>query len=223
MFDDSNIMKTGLSTVRTFSPNNGLVEERRRQIIQATLHLIATKGIQKTSIREIAKASDMTVGNLYHYIGTREDIILLAFNHGMDQVRKLIEQINDLSETLEPQEALKAAVDRYIRYHHANWEGTVFIYKEMGSLSPSLRLPVIEVNSHMHDVFIRIIQKGRKTGVFKADDIDMVASTIVSMGDMWALKRWQFKKNYTLDKYINSFTEMILALIPGPALNRSQV
>jgi len=206
--------KSALSTaVRTFSPNNGLVEERRRQIIQATLHLIATRGIQKTSIREIAAASEMTVGNLYHYIGTREDIIHLAFNHGIDQVRKLIKEIDDLCETLEPREALQTAIDRYVRYHQANWEGTVYIYKEMGSLSPSLRLPVIEINSLMHDLFIRILKKGCKTGVFKSCDINLVASTIVAMGDMWALKRWQFKKNYTLDKYIASFSEMILAMV----------
>ena len=213
MFDDVNMIKTDLSTVRTFSPNNGLVEERRRQIAQAALHLIAARGIEKTSIREIAAASEMTVGNLYHYIGTRADIIHLAINHGLDQVRKLIREIDDLCATMEPREALRAAIDRYIRYHHSNWEGTVFLYKEMGSFSPSLRLPVIEVNSHIHDAFIRIIKKGCKTGVFASVDIDMVASTIVSMGDMWALKRWQFKKNYSLEKYIDSFTQMILGLI----------
>ena len=206
-------MKTSLSTVRTFSPNIGLVEERRLQIARAALHLIAARGIEKTSIREIAAASEMTVGNLYHYIGTREDIIQLAINHGLDQVRKLIREIDDLGETLEPREALIAAVDRYIRYHHANWQGTVFLYKEMGTFAPSLRLPVIEVNSHMHDAFIRIIKKGCKAGVFAAADIDMVASTIVSMGDMWALKRWQFKKNYSLEKYISSVTQMLLGLI----------
>ena len=206
-------MKTELSTVRTFSPNNGLVEERRHQIIQAALHLFAARGIQKTGIREIARASGMTIGNLYHYVGTREDIIYLAFNYGIDRARKLIKEINDSCETLEPREALKTAIDSYIRYHHANWEGTVFLYKEMGSFSPSLRLPVVEVNSHMHDAFIRIIKKGCKTGVFTSANIDMVAGTIVSMGDMWALKRWQFKKNYSLDKYISSLTEMILGSI----------
>jgi AcrR family transcriptional regulator len=207
------MVKAGVSTVRTFSPNSGLVEDRRRQIIQAALHLIATKGIQKTGIREIARASGMTIGNLYHYVGTREDIVYLAFNYGIDRARILIKGIDDLCETLEPREALKTSIDRYIRYHHSNWEGTVFIYKEMGSLAPSLRLPIIETNSHMHDAFIHIMQKGCKQDVFRITNIDLVASTIVSMGDMWALKRWQFKKNYSLDKYIDSFTEMILGLI----------
>jgi AcrR family transcriptional regulator len=206
-------MKNELSTVRTFSPNSDLVEERRSQIAQAALHLISTRGIEKTNIREIAAASEMTVGNLYHYIGTREDIIYLAINHGLDQVRKLIREIEELCETLEPREALVAAIGRYIGYHHVNWEGTVFLYKEMGSFAPSLRLPVIEVNSQMHDAFIHIIKKGCKTGLFASDNIDMVASTIVSMGDMWALKRWQFKKNYNLEKYIKCFTGMIFRVL----------
>jgi len=207
------MVKSEQTIVRTFSPNNGLVEDRRHQISQAALHLIAAKGIQKTGIREIARASNMTIGNLYHYIGTREDIIYLAFNFGLDQARKLIREINDLCETLEPPQALKTAIDLYIRYHNTYWESTVFLYKEMHSLSPSLRLPVIEVNSHIHDAFIHIIRKGYESGVFRATNADLVASTIVSMGDMWALKRWQFKKNYTLDKYIASFSEMILALV----------
>jgi TetR/AcrR family transcriptional regulator, cholesterol catabolism regulator len=215
-------MKTELSTVRTFSPNNDLVEERRLQIAQAALHLISTKGIEKTNIREIAAASDMTIGNLYHYIGTREDVIHLAFNYGLDKVRRVIKEINDLCETLDPQEALRAAIDLYVRYHHANHEDTVFLYKEMGGLSPSLSLPVIETNSHLHELFIHIIKKGCKTGVFRAANIDLVASTIVSMGDMWALKRWQFKKSYTLDKYINSFTGMILTLLGSTADIRSE-
>jgi AcrR family transcriptional regulator len=216
------MIKTELSTVRTFSPNNDLVEERRSQIAQAALHLIATKGIEKTNIREIAAASEMTIGNLYHYIGTREDVIHLAFNYGLDQVRKVIKEINDLCETLNPEEALTAAIDLYIRYHHTNHEDTVFLYKEMGGLSPSLRLPVIETNAHLHELFIRIIQKGCKTVVFRAANIDLVASTIVSMGDMWALKRWQFKKSYTLDKYISAFTGMILTLLGNRTGIRSE-
>ncbi len=216
------MIKTELSTVRTFSPNNDLVEERRSQIAQAALHLIATKGIEKTNIREIAAASEMTIGNLYHYIGTREDVIHLAFNYGLDQIRKVIKEINDLCETLNPEEALTAAIDLYIRYHHTNHEDTVFLYKEMGGLSPSLRLPVIETNAHLHELFIRIIQKGCKTGVFRAANIDLVASTIVSMGDMWALKRWQFKKSYTLDKYISAFTGMILTLLGSTTGIRSE-
>jgi AcrR family transcriptional regulator len=205
--------KEKMSTVGTFSPNNGLVEERRRQIIQAALRLLSTKGTQKTGIREIARASNMTIGNLYHYVGTREDIIYLAINHGISQVRELIKDIAGQCESLEPREALRVAIDRYIRYQNQNWEGTVFIYQEMGSMTPALRLPVLEINSEMHDLFAGIIHRGYKDGSFGAADTALVTATIVSMGDMWSLKRWYFKKTFSLDKFIDAFTGMILKVL----------
>lgn len=205
--------KQKASTVRTFSPNNGLVEERRRQISQAALRLIATKGIQKTGIREIATASDMTIGNLYHYVGRREDIIYLAVNYGVSRARALIKGIASQCQALEPRDALRFAIDRFIRYQDENWKETVFVYREMGSMTPVLRLPFIEINSEMHELFDRIIQKGQKSGAFEAADTAMAAAMIVCTGDMWALKRWYFKKTYSPDKYINDFTEMIFKVL----------
>jgi len=205
--------KQEVSTIRTFSPNNGLVEDRRRQISQAALHLIATKGIQKTGIREIARASDMTIGNLYHYVGTREDIIYLAINHGVSKARELIKDISARCQSLEPRDALRFAIDRFIRYQDQNWKETVFVYREMSSMTPALRLPFVEINSEIHELFDRIIQRGRKSGAFEAADTAMAASTIVCMGDMWALKRWYFKKTHSRDKYLNDFTEMIFKVL----------
>jgi hypothetical protein len=37
----------------------------------------------------------MTIGNLYHYIGKREDIIVLALNYGIAQYRNVLKEIND--------------------------------------------------------------------------------------------------------------------------------
>ena len=72
---------------------------------------------------------------------------------------------------------------------------------------------VIGVNSQMHELFDGIIQEGQKGGIFQAADTAMVASMIVCMGDMWALKRWYFKRTYSLDKYVNDFTEMIFKVL----------
>jgi hypothetical protein len=135
----------------------------------------------------------------------------------VDLAHRLLKELNELYETLGPEQALKEAIDRYIRYHHVNWEGTVFIYKEMGTMAPSLRLPLVELNSHMHELFTRIINKGCKAGVFSTADSELTAGTIVSMGDMWALKRWYFKKNYSLEKYIHSVTAMIYNLVSAEA------
>ncbi len=44
------------------------------KVLEAALGLFASQGFRATSIREIAKASGMSVGNLYHHFGGKEPI-----------------------------------------------------------------------------------------------------------------------------------------------------
>ena len=45
--------------------NQDLVELRRRQIIDAAVQLFIEKGFHKTTTRQIARASGLSIGSLY--------------------------------------------------------------------------------------------------------------------------------------------------------------
>lgn len=199
--------------VRTFSANDELVAERREQIARAAQQLLLKRGLQKTGIREIARASNMTIGNLYHYIGKREDIIFLALKYGIAQYHTVLEEINERCDTMAPPEALAWAMDRYYRYQHEERVGTAFTFREMSSFNPALYLTLVETEAATNDVFERILKRGCKEGVFNISSTILVANMITTMAEMWAVKRFVYKKRYALDEYINLNTEMILRQI----------
>ena len=199
--------------VRTFSSNGELVAERREQIARAAQQLLLKRGIQKTGIREIASASNMTIGNLYHYIGKREDIIFLALNYGIAQYRNVLKEINDRCDTMSPAEALPWAMDRYYRYQHEERVGTAFTFREMSSFDPALYETLVETEAATNDVFERILKRGCSQGVFTISSTILVANMITTMAEMWAVKRFVYKKRYSLDEYIKLNTEMILRQI----------
>ena len=201
------------SAVRTFSSNGELVAERREQIARAAQQLLLKRGIQKTGIREIARASNMTIGNLYHYIGKREDIIFLALNYGIAQYRNVLKEINDRCDTMAPVEALAWAMDRYYRYQHEERVGTAFTFREMSSFDPALYEILVETEAATNDVFERILKRGCKEGIFTMTSTILMANTITTMAEMWAVKRFVYKKRYTLDEYITLNTEMVLRQI----------
>ena len=202
-----------MTKVRTFSSNNGLVEERRKQIIEAAMRLICTNGLQKTSIREIAKASGMTIGNLYHYIGERNDIIYLAFNDGVERYMDLLKEINNRCRDLPAQEALVWAIDRYYRYHHDTRLSTVFIFKEMSSFTPAFADPLLRASAQTQETFLKILNRGVNEGIFSPHNLDLAADTIQTMGEMWAVKRYTYKTRFTLEEYIQRATELALKLV----------
>ena len=66
-----------VKNIRTYSSTPTLVEKRRTEIAENALKLFIRKGYLKTTTREIAQACGMSTGALYHYIGTKEDILSL--------------------------------------------------------------------------------------------------------------------------------------------------
>ena len=49
--------------------------ERRRQILDRSAHLFASKGIAATTIREIADEVGVYSGALYHYFPDRKSVV----------------------------------------------------------------------------------------------------------------------------------------------------
>ena len=79
------------TNVRTACKDGALIDTRRRQIVQAAATLFVKKGYFQTSIREIAEASGMSIGALYHYIGSKDDILFLLTDLGLSSVTELTE------------------------------------------------------------------------------------------------------------------------------------
>jgi AcrR family transcriptional regulator len=58
-------------------------EERRKQLIDTALGLFAAKGFENTTTKEIAEASGVAQGLIYHYFGGKEELLFAAVDrHG---------------------------------------------------------------------------------------------------------------------------------------------
>ena len=64
--------------VATQIKNQDLVKERRRQIVDAAVKLFIKHGYHKTTTRLLAKATGLSIGTMYDYISTKEDVLYLV-------------------------------------------------------------------------------------------------------------------------------------------------
>jgi AcrR family transcriptional regulator len=55
--------------------------KKQDQIIQGACKVVFRKGFNRTSIREIASACGMSMGQIYHYISSKDDILFLVHKH----------------------------------------------------------------------------------------------------------------------------------------------
>ncbi|MCF8039230.1 MAG: TetR/AcrR family transcriptional regulator, partial [Desulfohalobiaceae bacterium] len=85
-------------------------ERRRNRVYTVAAKTLFQKGYARTSIRDIAKATDMTNAGLYYYFKSKEELLFQILNSHMDDMINGIEQIP--MDNNPPQELIQA----YIQY-----------------------------------------------------------------------------------------------------------
>jgi len=196
-------------SIRTYSQDDNLVNTRREQIARGAARLLVKKGYDKTSIREIAKACHMSIGTMYHYVGSKEDILSLVFEYFMSRNVIFCEYVNSLK-GLAPKEALMKAVERYFRGVDDIQDMALLAYQESRNLKRDVLKQVFEREKEIIGALEEILTKGCQTGEFKIDNVRLAASNIVVIGDSWALKRWLLSKHYTIDDYVREQTKILM-------------
>src|SRR3954469_24036925 len=61
-------------------------EARRQAIVDTSAHLFARQGYHATGITELCAANDLGKGALYHYIGSKEELLVAIHDRVMDEV-----------------------------------------------------------------------------------------------------------------------------------------
>ena len=169
--------------------DKGLIETRRMEIVRAAVDLFVRKGFHKTTVREIAREFGMSVGTLYEYIRTKEDILFLVCDYIHASVRERVTPF--LEPDTSSSASLKKAIDAYVRIIDEMQDYIVFLYQETKSLSPEDRKYIFGAEVKMTAIFEDILKKGVVAGEFDIPqkDIHLIAHNIMVMGQMWAFRR----------------------------------
>jgi len=199
-----------------------LAVDRRGQILRAAAALFIRKGYLNTSVRDIAGALGMNVATLYHYVGSKNNILGLFHEYTMSVINLFAEKTRYSLDSMEPQRALKYGIGEYMKWVEEYQDLTVFWYQEAKNLTPAQFKALKLQEEYTIQVFRMILERGIKSGKFKINDPAMAANNIVVLCDMWAFRRWLLKEHYTLEQYITKQTELILAQVSGAGTDISR-
>lgn len=186
-----------------------LVKKRRDQMIKGAVTLFIQKGFHRTTTREIARAAGFSIGTLYEYIRTKEDVLYLVCDSIYDQVSdRLQKNLNTDQGTLD---SLKLGIADYFRIVDEMQDEVLVMYQEVKSLSKDALPYVLKKEIEMVGMFEQIITRcvENKELRLTEEQIKMVAHNIFVQGQMWAFRRWSLKRIYTLEQYIELQTTLL--------------
>lgn len=169
-------------------------EELRERILVAAKTLFLQKGVEKTSIRNIADLIEYSPGSIYHYFKDKNEIFHALHQGGFQQ---LMSRMKVLSTVADPLERLKAMGSIYVKFALEN--------PDMYDLMFIKEAPIAHVSSSNEEHwkegfgtfnFLReTIQECMRTGYFAGHDQEalsfLVWSTVHGMVSLHIRRRFE--------------------------------
>ena len=185
--------------------------ERRGQILKAAAALFIKRGYINTSVRDIAVRCKINIATLYHYIGSKENILSLFQEYTTSLIKSTLEQHREIINGMDPVEALVYVIRKYLEWVDEYQDITVFWYQESKNLTPQQMKNLTAQEEYTVQIFVELLEGGIRQGVFKVVNPKLTAHNIVVLCDMWAFRRWLIKKHFTFEEYVRDQTKLILA------------
>ncbi|WP_369901699.1 TetR/AcrR family transcriptional regulator [Bacillus manliponensis] len=192
-----------------------LIALRREQMIKGAVQLFKQKGFPRTTTREIAKAAGFSIGTLYEYIRTKDDVLYLVCDSIYDQVKERLEEVVYTEKG--SIDSLKQAIINYFKVMDELQEEVLIMYQEVRFL-PKESLPyVLKKEFEMVAMFEHILEQCVVNGVFvlSKKEIQLLAHNIFIQGQMWGFRRWALQKMYTLEEYTDLQIKYVLNGVSG--------
>ncbi|WP_409303260.1 TetR/AcrR family transcriptional regulator [Peribacillus sp. SCS-155] len=199
-----------------------LVRMRRNQMIKGAVNLFKEKGFHRTTTREIAKSAGFSIGTLYEYIRTKDDVLYLVCDFIYDEVKERLQK--DLEMNKGTLESLKLTIAYFFQVMDDMQDEVLVMYQEAKSLSKDALPYVLKKEIEMVRMFEQVIARCVKNGELSISEhqIHLAAHNIFVQGQMWGFRRWALQRIYTLEEYIELQTELLLnGLSLNPALKTS--
>ena len=204
---------TRIKDIPTQVKNPDLVERRRRQIADAAVRLFIEKGFHKTTTRQIAGASGFSIGSLYEYFASKEDILYLVCELIHAEVERGVTEA--MKKAAGGRDALAEVIREYFKVCDRMNDFILLIYQESQSLPSQWQKRVLENELRITGLFVEALARIAATGALANLDertIELIAHNIVVAGHMWTFRRWYLARHYSIDDYIKLQTELILGM-----------
>jgi len=200
--------------VRSLSKNRSLVRQQRQHIVETAFEVFAERGYEKTTVREIAAKAGMTPGNIYRYLGSKDDILHLLCQRSYDNTLRITNAFNtNLAKDMSILEALKGSIINYLQMSDRQSNAFIFFDRNVQSLSEPDRTVVRDTWIGLVSFFEKLIRKGVRRGEFKVKYPALLAHNIASLGHEWALRKWYLSRHYTLKEFSDKQIEMIVNIL----------
>lgn len=198
--------------VRCEARKGAKLEAMHRRIAEAAAPLLVENGFHRTSIRQIAKAAGMSLGNLYHYIESKDDVLYLVCHYFYDDWTETLKEV--LSRNIEdPEEKLSVLTRTMVERAYRLRKGIQMAFRETKYLEKGALQKVLSMESDFINAFVETLKEGIARGIFREVDPTIMGSYIAYITYFYPNRGWYFKGEVPFEKVADQVVSAVMASI----------
>lgn len=150
-------------------------EDKRKKIFKVAISEFASKGYSATSINIIAEKAGISIGSMYSYFASKEDLFLAIVDQGFGLLETALKEVKaEEGEVFEIIERLFRITREYtINYPEMNQIYLDFSTQGLSSLSGKLSKQMESITA---ELYVDILKKAKERGTINPDIDERLAS-----------------------------------------------
>ena len=187
---------------------SGPPRERGEEVYAAALRLFMEKGYHATSMQDIAAAVGLYKGSLYHYIGSKEDLLVQVFERAMGSLLADVERIA-ADTSLRAAHQLRMILRAHVSAVADNREALTVYLHEFRALANDSLNDVREQRQRYRALVATIVERGVRLGEFAVADVDIATLGVLGMCN-WVAQWYRPGARLGPEAIADRFADMLL-------------
>ena len=196
--------------------------ERPLAIVQVASRLFSEKGYLETTMGDIVATGEVSKGAIYHYFGSKEDILFTILDDYLDLVLDGLEE--EIASAPTSEAKIRRVIRRHVDLYASHIHESKVLLKEAGALPPAKLQPILDKERRYYEILSGMLQAYLGPGF---DPRKLAPTTFILFGMMNWVFSWydpakEVKPAELADLISRIFTSGAKALAaprdPGPPL-----
>lgn len=205
------------------SPNLSRHDQKLEHILRTSARIFAEKSYHATSMRDIARATRVSLAGLYHYCKSKEELLFLIQDHCFGRVLESLERrIKDIED---PYAKLSILVDNHLSFFAANMAEMKVLSHEAESLAGDLHKHVStkkesyaklarkilrEIQEHNLSE-VRSLGRASNSSTRSYGRVDLTVATYALFGMMnWIYNWYDSSGKLSVNQLVDNMTQLFL-------------
>ena len=193
-------------------------DEKLESILRTATGIFAEKGYHQASIRDIARATRVSLSGLYYYFQSKEELLYLIQDHAFGTLIENLERI--LERVEDPHRRIRLLIENHLRFFVANMAEMKVLSHEAESLTGEFRARVNAKKRRLTEIATEILVELRP-----ASDAEIRVSVYSLFGMMnWIYNWYRPDRDVPVEKLAEEMSRLFLggylhdgALLPAAA------